>query len=145
MKRIGNNKIEGVASLPTVIALAGLILVIGLGIAAVSFSENIIAASSWNSVKAFSYAEAGAYDALEKIVRNKNYSAVFSYQIEFVAGGCTNNDGCAIITVSAADNPKVITVEGYSSNIVRRLQVDVTFDGSSNGQIDSASWQELSN
>jgi Tfp pilus assembly protein PilX len=138
-------KIDGVASLPTVVALAGLILVIGLGMAAISFSENIIAASSWNSSKAFSYAESGAYDALEKIVRNKKYSAVSAYQIEFVSNGCTTNDGCAIITVDTASDPKIITSEGHAGNVTRKLQVSVTFDDSSNGQINTASWQELSN
>lgn len=141
------NSAKGAASLPTILALAILILAIGIGVTSISFTESLISAGQSQSLKAFVYAEAGAGDALEKIARNKNYSG--NYNIDFVSGGCSNNEGCAAITVtsgigSSAD-PKIITSSGRVKSNVRKIQVDVVFDSSLNGEISTTTWREITN
>lgn len=141
------NSAKGVASLPTILALTILILAIGIGVTSISFTESFISAGQNQSLKAFIYAEDGAGDALEKIARNKNYSG--SYTIDFVSNGCSDNEGCASITVtsgagSTAD-PKIITSNGRVKSNVRKIQVDVVFDASLNGEISSTTWREITN
>lgn len=138
---------RGAAALPSVIFLVFLILVIGISISTISFSEIMVSLGSLKSNKALRYAEAGAKDALERIVRNKNYACASPstgcYQIDFVTSGCSTNDGCARITVSSASNPKVVVSEGRVENYIHRVQVEVTFDSSQNGEITAINWQEL--
>ena len=144
-----NNNQNGVATIPTVLAMVVLIVAISAGLAAMSISDILASHGFFQSGKAFFYAEAGARDALMRIARNKNYNCAAPssgcYQIEFLTGGCSNNDGCAKITVSAAASPKVIVSEGRVKGNIRKVQVNVTFDASANGKIESASWQELTN
>lgn len=141
------NSAKGVASLPTILALAILILAIGIGVTSVSFTESLISAGQNQALKAFIYAEAGANDALERIARNKNYSG--NYTIDFVSNGCSDNEGCAAITVtggagSIAD-PKIITSNGRVKSNIRKIRVDVVFDSSLNGEISTTTWREITN
>jgi Tfp pilus assembly protein PilX len=154
IKKIKNQKskiknIEGAATLPTVMALTILIAALSAGLAAMTVAEGIISQGSWQSSRALFYAEAGAKDALMRIARDKKYTCATPssgcYQIDFTTNGCSNNEGCAKITVSAATSPKVIISEGRVKGNVRKTQVSVTFDGSANGQIQSVSWQEIIN
>lgn len=142
---------RGVATLPTVLALGILILAIGIGIMATSLTESFISAGSKNSAQALRYAEAGAHDALIKIARKKNYSCATTdcYTIDFVPNGCTTNDACARVAISTnagtSGDPKIITSKGQAKSSVRILQVSVVLDTSANGEISSATWQELTN
>lgn len=136
------NKInsKGMASLPTVIALSMLIMIVGILITSVSVAENISTAGSMNSDKALAYAEAGANDALERLVRNKNY--VGAYSLDMIANGCdTQFTGCSAVEVGAGNNPKVITSLGRVGATYRKIQVEVNLD--SNGLITNYSWQSL--
>ncbi len=143
------NRHKGIATLPVVVAVVVLTLAVTIGITVMSLSEIFSSASSNQSSRALIYAESGAKDALIRIARNKDYTcdtpSSGCYQIEFVSSGCTTNDGCAKITVSAASSPKIIISEGRVKNNIRKIQVDVSFDASLNGQILSTSWQELTN
>lgn len=147
------NSQKGVATLPTIMALTILILAVGLSIAGVTFTESLISAGQKQSAEAFSYAEAGARDGLMKITRNKNYTCVTTdcYSIDLVSNGCSANQGCAKISVSAGvgsgADPKIITAKGVVNNYTRRVQVNVVFDTSLNGEINlsSTTWQELAN
>ena len=138
---------DGVASLPIIMGLTLLILAVGVSITALGFTESFIVAGQKQSSEALFYAEAGARDALMKIIRNKNYSELSGYQIAFVSDGCTSNDGCAIITVSSGDgsalDPKIINSEGRGKNNIRKIRVEVIFDDSLNGEIKNANWQEV--
>lgn len=135
----------GLASLPTVIALGLLILALGVSVAAVAFSENMVAQKFTQSPRALFFAESGARDALEKIARNKNFTATSSYSLDFVTGGCSTNDGCAIISVGAYGNVRTVTSTGKYKNIIRQVRVDATLDASSNGEIQNVNWQEVTN
>lgn len=144
---------KGAATLPTIMALTILILAVGLSIAGVTFTESLISAGQKQSAEAYLYAEAGARDALMKITRNKNYICVTTdcYSIDLVDNGCSTNQGCAKISVSAGAgsdaDPKIITSKGIVNNYTRRVQVNVVFDASLNGEINlsSTTWQELTN
>jgi uncharacterized protein (UPF0333 family) len=136
---------KGLASLPTVIALGVLILTVGVSIAAMSFSENLAAMRAVQSPRALFYAESGAQDALQKIVRNKNFTATSSYQMEFATNGCTNFDGCAIITVESVNNGRSVTSTGRYKSSIRTVHVDVIWDENSFGEINNQIWQEVTN
>lgn len=131
---------SGMASIPTVMALAILILLIGVLITTTSINETTSVGSSADSTKTLNYAQAGALDALERIARNKNYTGVYS--MDMVANGCTVNfSGCANVTVSASSSPKSIISVGQITTVQRKIQVDVNLDA--NGLITNYNWQEF--
>lgn len=142
---------RGIATLPVVLALSIMIIAIIVGITAVTFNESFISQGGIQSGKAMYYAEVGARDALVRIARNKNYPCAAPalptgcYSIDMVTNGCSTNNGCARVVVDTGTAPKIINVEGRAGGNIRKIQVNVTFDGSSNGEITSTSWQELTN
>ncbi|MEK7212392.1 MAG: hypothetical protein AAB686_01820 [Patescibacteria group bacterium] len=122
-----------------------LISAIAIGLSTLALNDAFISAGRSQSSNAIQYAEAGAKDALVRIARNKNYvcdtPSAGCYSIEFVANGCSANDGCARITVSSGTSPKTIVSTGQVKDNIRRIQVDAYLDG--NGEITSVNWQEL--
>ena len=148
-KRLTPNADSGVATLPTVIALAVLILVVGAGITASALSESFISLGHKRASEALIFAEAGARDALVRIARNKKYACATAdcYQIDFVSGGCASSDGCAKISVSSGvgseADPKIVISKGISYSSIRELQVSVILDASLHGRIATTTWTEL--
>lgn len=142
---------KGIASLPTIMALTILILAISITVTGVSLTENLMSSGQKNSSQAFMYAEAGARDALMRVTKNKNYSCTSTncYSLDLVSSGCSSLDGCALVAVSAgvgsAADPKIIISTGRVKNYSRKVQVSVVFDTSLNGEIASATWQEVTN
>ncbi len=145
------NSDQGVASLPTVLALTLLILASSIGMASWSFSESFGTFAQNESARAYVYAESGARDALLRIARNSKYSctSVECYSIDLEASGCTSNSACARVSVSsdngASSTPKIITSTGRVNSYQRKVQVSVFFDTNLNGEIATTTWQELSN
>lgn len=141
----------GVATLPTVIVLGIMTLAVAVGIMAVSLSESFISQGGAQSSRALFYAESGARDALVKIARNKNYTCATTdcYTIDFSANGCSSENDCAKVMVSAGAgttiDPKIITSKGIMKASRRVLQVSVIFDTQGYGEIVSAIWTELIN
>lgn len=150
-------KQSGIATLPTVMVLGMLTLTVAVGITSVALTDSFISQSSSQSLRALSYAEGGARDALLKISRNKNYSCVATdcYNIDFNTNGCSLGTGCAKVSVSSASgdtaNPKVITSKGIMNSSIRTIEVSVILDGGtddpalSHGLITSTTWTELTN
>lgn len=142
---------RGVIALPAVLALSIIILALIIGISAMTFNEGFVSLGGVQSAKALNYADVGARDALLRIGRNKNYNCTAPalptgcYQIDTVANGCATNEGCARVTVDNGTSPKIINVEGRATSFTRKIQVNVTFDASLNGEITSTQWQELTN
>lgn len=140
---------KGAATLPTIIALTILILVVGVSITTISFTEGLISVGQGNAARALTYADAGARDALIKIARNKQYTcaATDCYSISFVPSGCATDDGCARISVSTGTgtsiDPRIIVSKGKASNSIRTIQVNVVFDAALNGEIATTTWSEL--
>lgn len=135
-----NYKKSGIASIPTVLVLMTLILSAGILMASISISDNTSVSESNGSEKALNYAQLGAKDALERIVRNKDY--VGTYNLNITSGSCSSIPvACAVVTVSAGSSPKIINVEGQQGDAKRKIQVDANLD--TNGLITSYNWQEL--
>ncbi len=149
---IHNSRQKGAAALPAILSIALLILVVGIGLTALGFSEALISAGQNKSSKALYYAEAGARDALMRVARNKNYNCPTTdcYSIAFEANGCADNDNsaCARVSVSsgsgAGGSPKIIISKGQTSSNIRKIQIDVYFDSPSlNGEIATTTWKEI--
>lgn len=134
----------GLVSLPTVLVIGMLILAVGISVAAIAFSENLSTMKLTQSPLALFYAESGANDALERIVRNKNFTASSTYQIPFDDDGCSTDAKCAIIMVGAYTNTRVITSTGIYGTLKRSVRVDVTFDPLSDGEVQYINWREIS-
>jgi hypothetical protein len=127
-------------ALPSIIMISVLILVAGVGIGSSGFFEVVMSGDDVDSKTALSNAEAGAEDALERVVRNKlcnegGSPSCSSYTLTFT-------EGTAAITVSGT-SPKTITSEGKLKNIKRKVQISVSFD--SNNKATVTSWQEVTN
>ena len=148
---IRSRRQQGLATIPTVIALTILVLAVGVGITSLSLSESFVTLGQDYSTRALFYAEAGAKDALVRLARKKNYvcSTTDCYSINMVSNGCSTNDGCAKVTVSSGvgsiADPKIITSTGQVKTSTRKVQVNVVFDSAMFGEIATASWQELTN
>jgi hypothetical protein len=130
----------GMASIPTVVVLMLLIVSVGALVASISISDTVSVSETNNSGRALNYAQLGAKDALQRIVRNKDYTG--SYEIEMVSGGCVMPySACATMTVDSGSSPKIINAEGRVKDIKRKIQVEVNLDN--NGLITSYDWQEF--
>lgn len=130
----------GIASLPTILVLMALIISVGIFISAISLSDSSAVSGLNSSNQALNFAQSGAKDALEKIVRDKDYAG--SYLVALMPDGCTEPyAGCATVNVTAGVSPKIITAEGRLGDLKRNIQVDVNLDV--NGLIIDYDWQEL--
>lgn len=139
---------NGFATIPTVLALSMLILAVAIGIAVSTSTETITTAVDKQSFQALRYAEAGAKDALMRVARNKNYTCA-EYSLDMAANGCSSNEACAKVTVSAgvgtSGDPKIITAKGIVQDKTRKIEVRVVYDSSGYGEISSIIWSELIN
>ncbi|KKT88324.1 MAG: hypothetical protein UX26_C0016G0010 [Parcubacteria group bacterium GW2011_GWC1_45_9] len=141
---------SGLATIPTILVLSFIIIALATGLAALTFTEVSTIMTQQLSNKAVLYAETGARDALVRIARNKNYTCATTdcYSLNMVVNGCTTDEGCAKISVSAgvgtSGDPKIITAKGIAKTNVRKIEVRVVFDASENGEIVSTIWSELS-
>lgn len=139
------------ASIPIVLVFGVLIVAIGVGITALSFTEGVIAQGGYQSSRALLYAESGARDALVRIARNKNYTCATAdcYSLTFAVNGCSSGSACARVSVSAGvgsiADPKMVTAKGQVGLNTRVLQAQVIFDTNQEGRIATTTWQELTN
>ena len=100
--RIRRGMESGIAALTTVVIIALIVLVAGIGISESGFVETLLTSGEKESREAFYAAEAGAHDALTRITRNKD---------------CNNgvNPPCSSYSFSAGDASVSVTVSGASS------------------------------
>lgn len=124
---------KGVALLPVILVLFGLVMVVGIAIAAISVSENTISSTKDASDKAFVIAESGIQDALMKLTRDSSYTVT--------NGSLSISGGTATINVPSGGFPKNITSAGTINSKTRKIQLTVNADG--NGKITQSSWQEV--
>lgn len=130
---------SGVASLPTILVLIMLIISVGVLVSSVGLSDSLSVSSMNDSRRALDFAKSGARDALERMVRDKDYFG--TYSLEFVADGCEGDfAGCASVSVSDL-LPKTIVSEGRVGDFKRKIQVVVDMDG--DGLISGHHWQEF--
>jgi len=144
MNHHSENSQRGVASLPTILVLAILILAVGTSIALLGLNSTLTSATQSNGQTALAYAEAGAKDALLKLARNSGYncSTPNCYSIDMAASGCSTNTACALVSVSSG-SPTTITSIGESGTVNRKIVVQATID--SNGKITGYTWSDSSN
>lgn len=132
------NQNKGVAALPTILIIAMVILLVGIGIASSGFVENLSSFGELENKKALFTAESGARDAFKRIIRDKrcNTGGSPSCSSYTLAVG----DGTASITVSGDDVKTIISV-GDMNNKIAKIQVIVSFD--SYGKATQTSWQQI--
>ncbi len=135
---------KGVATLPTILVLAILILAVGTSIALLGLNSTLTAQTQSNGQTALFYAESGAKDALLRLARNSSYTCSTNncYSINMATGGCTSNTACALVTVSSG-SPKTITSIGESGTVQRKIVVQPTIDA--NGAITGYTWSDSAN
>jgi len=100
-----NKSYKGVATLITVLSLGGLIFVISLSSALISFWANQNIKSIRDSNKAFYAAQSGIQDSLIKLERNKDFTGSFNLSINGtndVSCSVSNSNGLAITTSTAS-------------------------------------------
>lgn len=136
-KKLLNEK--GAMALSSILALSIILLALGLAMAFSGFIQSDITYNQDKAAIAFFIADAGAKDALEKVVRNKNYSNT-GYTLTFA-------DGSANIVVSkdilAIDRTEILStgVSGENTKKVRVvLNTNTNNDG--NGKVTIESWEE---
>src|SRR3990167_6772654 len=106
---------RGVALLPVILVLFGLVMVVGVAIAGISVSENTISSTKDASDEALAIAESGIQDALMKLVRDKDFTSA-GYNLS-VSGGT------ATIIVPSGAFPKNITSSGTLNSKTRKIQL----------------------
>ncbi len=128
---------KGVAALPTILIIAMVILLVGIGIASSGFIENLSSFGELENKKALFTAESGARDAFKRIVRDKNCNSgtptCLSYSL--IVG-----DGTASVSITGGDVKTIISI-GNVNNKISKIQVVVSFD--TYGKATQTSWQQI--
>lgn len=130
---------KGAMALSSILALSLILLALGLAMAFSGFIQNDIAYNQDKAAIAFYLAEAGAKDAMQKVVRNKNFSST-GYVINLTDGSANvviNKD------VPLAERTEILStgVVGANTKKVRVvLNTDANSDG--NGKVSISSWEE---
>lgn len=124
---------KGMIALPAVIALAAIILAIGLAMSFSSFTQNNISSNKYKSEITYRVAEAGIKDAMIKITRNKNYDTAFALLI---------NNGAANVSfdTSVHGQTKITSIGTFDNNT---KTIEVILDITTNGKTAISSWTEL--
>lgn len=133
-KKLKVSNQRGVALLPMILVLFGLVAVVGIAIAGISVSESTISSTKDASDEALVIAESGIQDALMKLLRNKDFSTSPNYTLS-VSGGT------ATIVVPTGVFPKNITSSGTLNSKTRKIQLTVNADA--NGKITQSGWTEV--
>lgn len=135
---------KGAMALSSVLALSLILLALGLAMAFSGFVQSDIAYNQDKAAIAFYIAEAGAKDAMQKVVRNKNYSTAglegSKYILTFVNGSADiviNKD------IPAAERTEILSTGTAGVNI-KKIRVVLNTDAGSNdtGKITIMSWEE---
>lgn len=141
-KKFSNEK--GAMALSSVLALSMILLALGLAMAFSGFIQSDITYNQDKAAIAFYIAEAGAKDAMQKVVRNKNYDNT---------GYCLVMDnGRADIVVSRSGDQTEINSTGISgvsdcnalgTNTKKvRVILNTNAEGDGNGKVVIVSWEE---
>lgn len=122
---------DGLAALPTVIIISVIVLLAGMGIAGTGFIESLLSLGNYESKQALYIAEAGAHDALKRLVRDKNCSCNYTLTV---------GDGTATLSVTGS-NPKTIVSKGELKMKKRQIRIVVSWDA--NDEVTYSEWKEV--
>ncbi|MBI5220528.1 MAG: hypothetical protein HY978_01665 [Candidatus Liptonbacteria bacterium] len=127
----------GQAALSLVFLIGGIIILIGVTVAFLSFSSVNTSFGFQSAQSAEDVAAAGANDALLQIVRNKSFASA-GYAMPLGSNSAT----VTVAQNSPATNQATITSQATVSGYVRKLQVVVEINATT-GQTSILSWQSL--
>lgn len=130
---------SGIAALPTVVVIALIVLLAGIGMIGTGLVENALTFGESESRQALYAAETGVHDAIQRLVRNKdcnNGGSPSCASYSFPVG-----EGSVGVVISGASSPKTILATGTRKNKTRRINVTVAID--INNKITVSSWSEL--
>lgn len=143
---------RGVASLVSVLIIANIFILAGLMIINFGIIDNISTLSEIDSKKSFFAAETGAYEALLRVAKNKDYQTALDSNCASVQPPCQSGwckmdffEGTACVSVSGISPSKIINSDGYFGGKQRKIRIDVLMDATNYGKIISKSWRELDN
>ncbi|MDP3057821.1 MAG: hypothetical protein Q8N37_04905 [bacterium] len=130
---------KGAMALSSVLALSIILLALGLAMAFSGFVQSDITYNQDKAAIAFYIAEAGAKDAMQKVVRNKNYSNA-GYVLSLTTGS-------ANIVVSkdvpAAERTEILSTGAVGVNTKKiRVVLNTDTDNDNNGKVTIVSWEE---
>jgi len=129
---------HGMAALPTLLALSGIVLTVSLGMAISSQISNYLNTGSTRSTEALYAAQAGLNDALWRLARNKNYENLSGYNLA-VGSGTAN---IVIDRDEPVVNQTTVTVSGTVSGRTRKIQAVINVTATV-GALSQASWTEI--
>lgn len=133
---------RGVAVLPLVIISSFIILVVGAAVAFVTFFENQTAFSARKAGEALVASQAGVNDALQKILRDRNFNSSYILTIDGAeAEVAVIKD---VVDCAGAFMGKTFTVEslGKAQNRQRKIRAAVSADCET-GQVVVVSMKEI--
>lgn len=133
---------KGAMALSSVLALSLILLALGMAMAFSGFVQSDIAFNQDKAAVAFYIAEAGAKDAMQKVVRNKNYNNA-GYTLSLA-------NGSANVVVSkdipAAERTEILSTGTAGANTKKiRVVLNTDTDNDDNGRVTIASWEEMGN
>jgi len=133
---------KGAMALSSVLALSIILLALGLAMAFSGFVQNNITFNQDKAAIAFYVAEAGTKDAIEKVVRNKNYNNA-GYILSLAGGSANimvNKD------VPTSDRTEILSTGIAGSNTKKiRVVLNTNANNDGNGKVSIASWEEVGN
>jgi hypothetical protein len=131
--------IPSASALAMILGVCLLLMVLGLGMGFLSYSENYTSYSYLNAQEAYLAAQSGIYDGLYRISLNKDYENPMGYSLAVGGGSVT-------ITVDK-DNPQtgfsLIRAEAIVRKARKVHEAKVVIDATT-GQSAIVSWQEKS-
>ena len=130
---------SGVAALPTVVVIALIVFLAGIGMVGTGLVENAVTFGESESRQSLYAAETGIHDAIERLIRNKdcnNDGSPSCASYSFAVGS-----GSVSITIVGPSSSKTILATGTKNTKTRRVQAVVAID--INNKITVSSWSEL--
>lgn len=131
---------QGLMALPSIMVIAVLVFVAGIGLAGSGFFENMMGFADADAKRALFAAEAGVEDAFNRVVKNKKCNS----------GGtppCSNyslpaGEGTAQISVSdTGGSQKTILSTGTVRGKQKKIRAVVNFDANNKATLES--WEEI--
>lgn len=144
MFKINNEK--GAMAMSSILALSLILLALGLAMAFSGFIQSDITYNQDKAAIAFYAAEAGAKDAMEKIVRNKNYDSA-GYVLDLPNSSANvavcHNNNIIVCPNIIADRTEIFSTGAAGGNIKKvRVVLNTDFDGNGYGKVTIESWEE---
>lgn len=132
---------KGAMALSSILALSLILLAVGLAMALSGFVQDNIVYNQGKAAVAFYIAEAGAKDAMQKVVRNKSYENASGYVLVLTNGSATVvvNKNTPIV------NQTEILSTGVAGSNTKKIRVilNTDTDNDGNGKISVFSWKEV--